>query len=272
MVQLVIESKSKPLMNGEGGRLSILKSLQNIANVKISSFSEELEQIVFSGEDESVDAAIKAFLGMILNTISICLSYLLKLNLEIARMSNFVVLIDYAQMHSFLREDNKAMQGVVGNYEGEGWGQKAKMEELVEKNEDKSRIIENFSTQKAEIENKIQQNEKFVELHRQKKKRKNMRHKINKLQKISEKEKSELKLARPNQEKERFDSGTTVKNESEMEKLKLELIRSKAEKDELERILSEKEKVIISQSQKLERKNQNLKDLLNEIHKSCTNS
>ena len=72
MVQLVIESKSKPLMNGEGGRLSILKSLQNIANVKISSFSEELEQIVFSGKDESVDAAIKAFLGMILNTISIC--------------------------------------------------------------------------------------------------------------------------------------------------------------------------------------------------------
>ena len=68
MVQLVIESKIRPLMIGEGGRLSILLYLQNIANVKISSFSEELEQIVFSGEEESVDAAINAFLGMILNT------------------------------------------------------------------------------------------------------------------------------------------------------------------------------------------------------------
>ena len=187
-------------------------------------------------------------------------------------MSNFVVLVDYAQMHSFLKEDNKAMQGVVGNYEGEGRDQQAKIEELVERNEDPSIIIENFSTQKAELENKIQQNEKFVELHRQRKKMKNKRHKINKLQKMSEKEKSELKLAMPNQEKERSDSGTTVKNESEMEKLKLELIKSKAEKDELERILSEKEEVIISQSQTLKRKNKNLKDLLNEIHKSCANS
>ena len=67
MVQLVIESKIRPLMIGEGGRLSILLYLQNV-NVKISSFSEELKQIVFSGEEESVDAAINAFLGMILNT------------------------------------------------------------------------------------------------------------------------------------------------------------------------------------------------------------
>ena len=67
MVQLVIERKIKPLILGEGGRISLIKSLQNIANVKISSFSEVLEQIVFSGEDESVDAAINAFLGIILN-------------------------------------------------------------------------------------------------------------------------------------------------------------------------------------------------------------
>ena len=82
MVQLVIERKIKPLILGEGGRISLIKDLQNIANVKISSFSEELEQIVFSGEDESVDAAINAFLGMILNTTFVCitLSQLVKLN------------------------------------------------------------------------------------------------------------------------------------------------------------------------------------------------
>ena len=167
-------------------------------------------------------------------------------------MTNFVVLVDYvttyaqSQMHSFLREDNKAMQGVVGNCEGEGRGQQAKVEELVEKNKEKSRI----------------RNQKS-------RKRKIIRKKINKLQNMSENEESELKLAMLKQEKDRFD---TVKNESEMEKLKLELIRSKAEKDELERILSEKEEVIISQSQTLKRKNQNLKDLLNEINKSCANS
>ena len=65
IVQLVIESKIKPIILNEGGRTSILKSVQSIANAKIASYSDKLEQIVFSGEDESVDAAINAFVGMI---------------------------------------------------------------------------------------------------------------------------------------------------------------------------------------------------------------
>ena len=65
IVQLVIESKIKPIILSKVGGTSILKSVQRLANVKISSYSEKLEQIVFSGEDESVDAAINAFVGMI---------------------------------------------------------------------------------------------------------------------------------------------------------------------------------------------------------------
>ena len=65
IVQLVIESKIKPIILSEGGGTSILKSVQSIANAKIASYSDKLEQIVFSGEDESVDAAINAFVGII---------------------------------------------------------------------------------------------------------------------------------------------------------------------------------------------------------------
>ena len=65
IVQLVIESKIKPIILSKVGGTSILKSVQRLANVKISSYSEKLEQIVFSGEDESVDAAINAFVGII---------------------------------------------------------------------------------------------------------------------------------------------------------------------------------------------------------------
>lgn len=196
-------------------------------------------------------------------------------------MNNFVVLVDYVTMLSFLREDNKAMQGEAGDYEREGRGQEARMEELVEKNEEKSKIIECLSTQKAELENKIQRNEKIVEKQKQMQNRKNknarMRQKIRKLQNRSDNEKSDLKLPKPKPgnipwPKQESDQSDTVKNEMEIENLKAELIRSKAEKDELKRILSEKEELIISQNQTLKRKNQNLKDLLNEIHKSCTNS
>ena len=65
IVQLVIESKIKPIILSKVGGTSILKSVQSIANAKISSYSEMLEQIVFSGENESVDAAINAFVGII---------------------------------------------------------------------------------------------------------------------------------------------------------------------------------------------------------------
>ena len=96
-----------------------------------------------------------------------------------------------------------------------------------------------------------------------------MRKKIRQLRNRSDNEESDLKLAKPKHESDQSD---IVKNEMEIENLKAELIRSKAEKDELKRILSEKEELIISQNQTLKRKNQNLKDLLNEIHKSCANS
>ena len=65
IVQLVIESKIKPIILSKAGGTSILKSVQRLANVKISSYSEKLEQIVFSGENESVDAAMNAFVGII---------------------------------------------------------------------------------------------------------------------------------------------------------------------------------------------------------------
>ena len=64
IVQLVIESKIKPIILREEGGTSILKCVQTIANVKISSYSEKLEQIVFSGEEKSVDDAIRAFVGI----------------------------------------------------------------------------------------------------------------------------------------------------------------------------------------------------------------
>ena len=65
MAQLMIERRFKPILIGEGGK--IIKRVQNMANVKISSFSQELEQVVFSGEDICVDAAIGEFLGMLVS-------------------------------------------------------------------------------------------------------------------------------------------------------------------------------------------------------------
>ena len=62
MAQLIIERRVKPILLGEGGR--IMRRVQTLANVTISSFSQELEQVVFSGEDICVDAAIGEFLGM----------------------------------------------------------------------------------------------------------------------------------------------------------------------------------------------------------------
>ena len=61
MAQLIIERRVKPILLGEGGR--IMRRVQTLANVTISSFSQELEQVVFSGEDICVDAAISEFLG-----------------------------------------------------------------------------------------------------------------------------------------------------------------------------------------------------------------
>ena len=60
--QLVIERDTKKMLTTEGEKT--IEKIQNQANVKISSFSQDLDQIVFSGEDESVDAAINEFLGM----------------------------------------------------------------------------------------------------------------------------------------------------------------------------------------------------------------
>ena len=57
----MIERRVKAILIGEGGK--IIKRVQNMANVKISSFSQELEQVVISGEDNFVDAAIREFLG-----------------------------------------------------------------------------------------------------------------------------------------------------------------------------------------------------------------
>ena len=64
MAQLIIERRVKPILIGEGG--NIIKRVQNMANVKISSFSQELDQVVLSGEDNFVDVAIREFLGMYL--------------------------------------------------------------------------------------------------------------------------------------------------------------------------------------------------------------
>ena len=70
VAQLIIEERFKPILVGEGGK--IIKQVQNMANVKISSFSQELEQVVFSGEDHYVDAAMSEFLG---RYVIICVSH-----------------------------------------------------------------------------------------------------------------------------------------------------------------------------------------------------
>ena len=69
VAQLMIERRIKQILIGEGGK--IIKRVQNFANVKISSFSQDLEQVVFSGEDCFVDAAISEFLGLYLTIISV---------------------------------------------------------------------------------------------------------------------------------------------------------------------------------------------------------
>ena len=44
VAQLMIERRIKQILIGEGGK--IIKRVQNLANVKISSFSQDLEQVV----------------------------------------------------------------------------------------------------------------------------------------------------------------------------------------------------------------------------------
>ena len=68
VAQLMIERRIKQILIGEGGK--IIKRVQNLANVKISSFSQDLEQVVFSGEGCFVDAAISEFLGLYLIRVS----------------------------------------------------------------------------------------------------------------------------------------------------------------------------------------------------------
>ena len=175
-------------------------------------------------------------------------------------MNNFVVLVDYAQLDSLPRD----------NREREYQAQHSRIEELVEKNEEKSKIIENLSTQNAELENKIKQKEeKFLELQEQSKKlikRNNTRNKksclrrnkkILELRKSSDSEKNDVEVEK-------------IKQELNQSTVKIELKRSDTEKDELKKILSEKEEVIFSQNQTIKRKNLNLKVLLDQIHKTCT--
>ena len=158
-----------------------------------------------------------------------------------AQMDNFVVLVDYAQLNS-LPIENREARLWKSYYEREldRLAQRLRIEELVEKNEEKSKIIENLSTQNAELENKIKQKE--------------------------DSEKNDVEVEKIKQE---LNKSSTLKNE--VEKLKIELKRSDTEKDELKKILSEKEEVIFSQNQTIKRKNQNLNVLLDQIHKSCTN-
>ena len=158
-----------------------------------------------------------------------------------AQMDNFVVLVDYAQLNS-LPIENREARLWKSYYEREldRLAQRLRIEELVEKNEEKSKIIENLSTQNAELENKIKQKE--------------------------DSEKNDVEVEKIKQE---LNKSTTLKNDLEVEKLKIELKRSDTEMDELKKILSEKEEVIFLQNQTIKRKNQNLKVLLDQIHKSC---
>ena len=148
-----------------------------------------------------------------------------------------------AQMH-------KALQAEVGSYMRASRGKEARIKDLLGKNEANSKVIENLSTEKADLEDKIKQKK--------------------------ESETNQLKIIIALEEKLKKNA-TTIKNfkrrfkqkKMATERLKQELDKSDTEKNELKRLLSEKEDVIYSQNQKLNWKDQNLKILLDEIHKSC---
>ena len=148
-----------------------------------------------------------------------------------------------AQMH-------KALQAEVGSYMRASRGKEARIKDLLGKNEANSKVIENLSTEKADLEDKIKQKK--------------------------ESETNQLKIIIAFEEKFKKNA-TTIKyfkkrfkqKKMATERLKQELDKSDTEKNELKRLLSEKEDVIYSQNQKLNWKDQNLKILLDEIHKSC---
>ena len=148
-----------------------------------------------------------------------------------------------AQMH-------KALQAEVGSYMRASRGKEVRIKDLLGKNEANSKVIENLSTEKADLEDKIKQKK--------------------------ESETNQLKIIIAFEEKLKKNA-TTIKKfkrrfkqkKMATERLKQELNKYNTEKNELKRLLSEKEDVIYSQNQKLNWKDQNLKILLDEIHKSC---
>ena len=149
-------------------------------------------------------------------------------------------------------EENKALQLEVGAYLTESRVKDSKIKDLLVRIEANSKVIENLSTEKAE--DKIKQKEE------------NQQNETNIIEMINTFEENLTKSATDIEYWKR----RSKQNELATDRLKQELEKSVTEKNELKRLLSEKEEVINSLNEKLNRKDQNLKILLNEIqtHKS----
>ena len=151
-------------------------------------------------------------------------------------------------------EENKALQLEVGAYLTESRVKDSKIKDLLVRIEANSKVIENLSTEKAE--DKIKQKEE------------NQQNETNIIEMINTFEENLTKSATDIEYWKR----RSKQNELATDRLKQELEKSVTEKNELKRLLSEKDEIINSLNKKLNRKDQNLKILLNEIeiHKSRT--
>ena len=140
----------------------------------------------------------------------------------------------------------------VGTYLRESRGKDSRIKDLLVRIEANSKVIENLSTEKAE--DMIRQKEE------------NQQNERNIIEMINTFEEN---LTQSATDKEYWKRRST-QNELATDRFKQELEKSDTEKNELKRLLSEKEEVINSLNEKLNRKDQNLKILLNEIqtHKS----